>query len=110
MPDEPRDRTVSFRPEAKIEVFEAFSWYEERNPDAADRFDEQLRSVISSIARRPAVFPHYPRHSTARFARLKGFPYLVIYRELEEEIEIVAVAHARRQPLYWNPRLDRDPL
>ena len=40
-----------------------------------------------------------------RRARLEGFPYAVVYRELSaEEIEIVAVAHLRRGPKYWANR------
>lgn len=32
------------------------------------------------------------------------FPFYVLYRSLEDEITIVAVAHRRRRPSYW---LDR---
>jgi toxin ParE1/3/4 len=32
------------------------------------------------------------------------FPFYVLYRSLEDEITIVAVAHRRRRPRYW---LDR---
>jgi plasmid stabilization system protein ParE len=105
MADEPPGQPVRFRPEARSEALEAFDWYDARDPDVADRFDKRLREAVLQIGRHPHLFPHYPGHRVARFLRLKGFPYLVIYRELDHECEVVAVAHARRQPRYWDPRL-----
>lgn len=38
-----------------------------------------------------------------RFA-LRRFPFAVIYRVTESAIEVVALAHRRRQPGYWSVR------
>jgi hypothetical protein len=35
---------------------------------------------------------------------LRRFPYLIVFREGMEGIEIVAVAHGRRRPGYWRDR------
>jgi hypothetical protein len=35
---------------------------------------------------------------------MKRFPYLVFYRILDADIEIVAVAHEKRRPGYWTNR------
>jgi hypothetical protein len=35
---------------------------------------------------------------------LNRFPYTVVYRETEIEIQIVAFAHNRRKPGYWSSR------
>jgi hypothetical protein len=32
------------------------------------------------------------------------FPYALVYREVAEEIEIVAVAHLKRRSAYWSQR------
>jgi hypothetical protein len=32
-------------------------------------------------------------------------PYFVVFREFAREIQIIAVAHAKRRPGYWNKRL-----
>jgi len=37
---------------------------------------------------------------------LKNFPYYLIYREINNEIEVVAVMHERRRPGYWRHRLE----
>jgi hypothetical protein len=36
---------------------------------------------------------------------LAKFPYSVIYKEKDEVILIVAVAHAKRRPGYWRGRI-----
>lgn len=35
---------------------------------------------------------------------LKRFPYGIIYAQLDERILILAVAHAKRSPGYWESR------
>jgi toxin ParE1/3/4 len=36
---------------------------------------------------------------------LQHFPFFVIYRERADELQIVALAHEKRKPNYWRPRL-----
>jgi hypothetical protein len=36
---------------------------------------------------------------------LRRFPYAVVFLELETEIRILAFAHKRRRPAYWQQRL-----
>jgi hypothetical protein len=36
---------------------------------------------------------------------LRKFPYLIVYRQAEEGIEIVALVHGRRRPGYWRERI-----
>lgn len=36
---------------------------------------------------------------------LRRFPYALIFRRDGETISIVAVAHRRRKPRYWQPRV-----
>jgi toxin ParE1/3/4 len=105
MSGERPEKPVRLQSAAKLEALDAFNWYEERNPDVADRFAEQLRETFSRIASRPQLYPRYPGQPLVQFVELKSFPYLVIYRDLEDEVEVIAVVHARRQPLYWNSRL-----
>lgn len=38
---------------------------------------------------------------TVRRAHLRGFPYWVMYQEVEGAVVIVAVAHEKRRPDYW---------
>lgn len=36
---------------------------------------------------------------------MERFPFTIVYTELAEEIFIIAVAHASREPVYWCRRL-----
>jgi toxin ParE1/3/4 len=35
---------------------------------------------------------------------LRRFPYLLVYKETEDALRIVAVAHGKRKPGYWASR------
>lgn len=39
-----------------------------------------------------------------RKIQARGFPYVLVYRSSEGAIEILAVHHDRRRPMYWANR------
>jgi len=75
------------------------AWYQERSSRAAELFVAELEAVAQS----PNCWPVYDE--LYRRFPLRRFPYLLIYREKEAVIEILAVAHGRRRPGYWRERL-----
>ena len=95
-------RLIDLHPEALAEARETYLWYRERSPGAAELFIAELDHAIDSISEAPHRWPPY-LHGTRRFL-LHRFPYAVIYRELGEKTQIVAVAHGRRKPGYWKYR------
>jgi len=44
------------------------------------------------------------RFQQERRALVTKFPYAVVYREIQDEIEIIAIAHLKRRPKYWSSR------
>lgn len=44
---------------------------------------------------------------TVRSARVGVFPYRIVYYVTDTSIVILAYAHQRRQPDYWQHRLER---
>jgi toxin ParE1/3/4 len=99
------DAKVEFTPEALREIDDAFEWYLERNSNAAEALMREVDSAVAWIARTPAVWPAFEL-GTRRYI-LRRFPYSLIYREIPDGIEVVAVAHHRRRPRYWRRRLRR---
>jgi plasmid stabilization system protein ParE len=94
---------IEYHPAARLEAIEAFNWYLNRSLGAADRFQRQMETAQTAIQTDPETWPAYLA-DTRRY-RLKRYPYVVIYRILENKIEIMAVAHAHRRPDYWVDRL-----
>ena len=95
--------SFSFHPAAIEEAISAVGWYRERSPLAATRFVAELNQVIDRILEAPRRWPRSARGT--RKLKLPCFPFLVIYREAEGAVLILAVAHGSRRPGYWRSRL-----
>lgn len=93
----------SFHPAAIEEAESAARWYRKRSLVAAERFVDELNQAIDSILEAPQRWPRGARGT--RKVKLPCFPFLVIYRESEGVVLILAVAHGRRRPGYWKDRL-----
>jgi plasmid stabilization system protein ParE len=95
-------RKLFYLAAAQAEVREAFEWYFERSPRAAARFLAEIDRAILLIRETPTVWPSF--EGGAHRYVLKGFPYSLIYREVGDHLEVVAVAHGKRKPGYWRSR------
>jgi toxin ParE1/3/4 len=95
-------KPVEFHPEALAEAEAALAWYGERSVRAAEAFLSELEKAVEAVSETPRRWP--PFELDARRYPLQRFPYLLIYREKAEWIEILAVAHGRRRPGYWRSR------
>ncbi len=93
---------VHFHPEARDDYREALTWYRDRSPRAAERFEGELERVVGLVSTRPTVFPAYDEEH--RFATLNRFPYSLVYEVHADRIFVIAVAHSRRSAGYWQGR------
>ena len=93
---------IDIHPAAVNEARNAYRWYRRRSPQAASRFQAALEAALEQIAQSPDRYPVY-LHGT-RFRLLRRFPYIVVYRQLADRLQVVAVAHGRRRPGYWKRR------
>ncbi len=93
---------TSFHPEAQAEYEAAIAWYLAREPKAATRFEIEVDRVLGLIENSPEMFPNYDDEH--RFAVLQRFPYSIVYITQNEHVHVVAVAHSRRSPGYWQSR------
>ena len=88
-----------FHPDAVEEARAARLWYQERSAHAAHGFLAELSRAFTLIAQDPEAWQAYPG-GDRRFG-LHAYPFLVAYRVVGDQIQIVAVAHQRRRPQYW---------
>src|SRR5262249_23719023 len=94
---------LDFHPRAVAEARAARRWYALRSPAVALRFLTELDDALRQIATSPNQWPPYV-HGT-RVYRLRRFPYLVVYHETIADLQVIAVAHVRRRPGYWQRRI-----
>jgi plasmid stabilization system protein ParE len=94
--------SLAFLAEARAEVRDAFEWYRERSPRAAARFLAEVERAMVLIREAPDVWPVF-EEGTRRYV-LSGFPYSVIYRVRGGSLQVVALAHHKRKPMYWQSR------
>jgi len=90
------------RPEARVELAEAFRWYEERSAGLGHEFIRAVRIALAAIERAPAQFP--VALDDMHRARLRRFPYLIYYVALPTGISVLAIMHGRRDPRRWQSR------
>jgi toxin ParE1/3/4 len=93
---------VEFHSLAADEAEAAERWYRERNEAASDRFRDELDHAVDLISERPEAGSPY--FSATRRVLLRRFPFFVVYRAQGGQIQVIAVAHARRRPGYWRER------
>lgn len=92
---------------AEEEFRAAAAWYEGCRPGLGARLVAEVEQALALIRQNPGVGSPVPRlrrvHGIRRVP-LRRFPYFVIYRERDQEIQIIAFAHTSRQPGYWHHR------
>ena len=97
---------------AEVEFEEAAERYDAEDPAVANRFVDAVLAVIESVHRSPGEWPlapTIPDRFGVRRRLVPGFPYSVVYKELEASIWIVAVAHGKRRPDYFHKRMRQAP-
>lgn len=85
--------------EAELDVIDACNWYEDKQKGLGKRFVREVNSTLQRIGKAPHHFQ--VRFSEVfRFAPLKRFPYLIVYKILEEERTAIvnAVFHSSKDP------------
>jgi plasmid stabilization system protein ParE len=96
-------KPLDLHPEALEEWKSAIAWYLGRNETAAVNFVAEVEQAIDLIAASPQRWPK-GLHGTRKFV-LQRFPFAVVYRERETDIQVLAIAHGHRRPGYWKGRL-----
>lgn len=94
--------SLRFHPEAVAEAAASRTFYEEQAPGLGDAFAEELDHALSQITESPAAWPPY--ESGTRRYLLRRFPFFVVFRHFKDQIQVVAVMHAKRRPGYWKSR------
>lgn len=95
---------IRFRPAAAREFAADFRYYEKDYPGRGIRFIAAVDAALARISAAPSRFPLL-YEPDIRSTKVKHFPYRVVYVLVGEGIDVIAVAHAKRRPTYWQRRL-----
>ena len=77
---------------ARQELRDSTAWYRERNPKVADRFVREVQRALELIERFPALGTRTPLITgKARQLPIAGFPYHIVFEEMPDRIEVLAI-------------------
>jgi plasmid stabilization system protein ParE len=95
--------------EAEAEMAEAASWYEAHRSGLGVDFVEALNEAGARIVEMPRMGSPVSGVADEAIRRraVRRFPYHVIYLELSDRLQVLAVAHDHRRPGYWAGRVRR---
>jgi plasmid stabilization system protein ParE len=81
---------------------EAAAWYAERSVRAAVRFLDELDRLIEIIVVSPDRFQIFD--GEIRRAVFHRFPFYIVFRADDLDVVVLAVAHGKRRPRFWQDR------
>ena len=88
-------------PGVDLDIEAAFNWYEKEQTGLGREFVDELRATYDRIADGPFVYQEI--RSGIRRDLLRHFPYAV-YFAVEDDVVVLAVLHASRNPSEWQRR------
>ena len=94
---------LEFRPRAKLDLDDAYAWYEAQHPGLGDSFLAEVETALEGIREHPESFAQIERN--ARRALLRRFPYGVYFVVEDAKVVVFAVYHFKRDPSGWQARL-----
>jgi plasmid stabilization system protein ParE len=97
--------------EARHDLMDALAYYREEDDALAERFAARYIAVVERCREFPdagtriTALPKRHAGKDVRRFLLGDFPYKVIAARLPTSLVVIAVAHERRKPGFWRPRL-----
>ena len=93
-----------FHPDARVEHLEHIAFYESRQRGLGSRYLSAFESSMVQVCATPQRFAvEHPPDIRRRW--IAGFPYNILYRSIDAEIEVLAIAAHKRRPDYWVMRV-----
>jgi toxin ParE1/3/4 len=99
---------LELHPEARAELRRAALWYEERRQGLGDEFISAISASLDQVSDAPESYPAWlgtrAEGPLIRRATTQRFPYVIAFEKHEHHVLVLAIAHAKRRPLYWLTR------
>jgi plasmid stabilization system protein ParE len=91
---------LTIHPQVAREIEDAVDWYDDQSLGLGDDFLLKLEGAKSLILQQPQGHSFWLGSKTIRRARLKRFPYVLLFRVTGQAIRILCLRHDKRHPSY----------
>jgi len=98
-------KVVRFENAADEELIDEIVRYELRREGLGTELLGAVREAVRLVSENPAAWQASEHGRGVRRFVMDRFPFTIVYTELADEILIIAIAHASREPGYWRTRL-----
>jgi plasmid stabilization system protein ParE len=95
--------SVVWRPEAEADLLTVHDWYEWQRSGLGEVFADAVETILARIEMMPELYAI--ALEDVRRGKLRKFPYLIYYRILSNQIEVLAVLHSSRDSAVWQNRI-----
>lgn len=95
--------TIRLHNRAQDDLRDAAEFFERQRPGLGEDFRAEVQAALDRIV----AFPEgcHIVDDAFRQCRIQRFPYGVVYRIKDEQIEVMAITHLRRDPGHWRNRV-----
>jgi plasmid stabilization system protein ParE len=93
-----------FHPGAQAEHLDTVVFYESQRKGLGAAYVEAFETMMNHVVESPYRY-HIERKPNIRVVSITKFPYKIIFRDEENDIQVLAVSHKKRRPDYWLSRL-----
>ena len=87
---------LEIKVEARQDITEAVRWYEKKREKLGEEFLEEVLSYLEYLELNTGV--HQKKNNDNRELILKRFPYVIVYRIINDLVVILAVSHFKLNP------------
>lgn len=93
-----------FNPTARVEHLEHVAYYESQQQGLGARYLAAFNAAMVKVCASPHRYKIEFLPNIRRY-RVPGFPYNILYRQVDADVEVLVVASHRRRPDYWLDRV-----
>ena len=90
---------VNFLVLAQNELDDIFEALEFQKESQGYRFIAEVERILRLIRAYPTPWHHASTHTQRCF--LKGFPYAILYQNIDETIRVIAIMNLYKKPIHW---------
>ena len=94
---------LRLHPDARREFDDAADYYERESRGLGALFTDEVVAGFAHIREHPSAAPEIAKN--IRKLVLARFPFNLIYETRKDSMRVLAVAHQRKRPYYWQGRM-----